>query len=158
MAPEMAPDSNAAPSAAQNLIGGLLTVALGVFVLAMAWHYPMGSLLRMGPGFFPSVIAVLIVLLGLALTASALHAHWGPASIRIQWRSVLAVAAGVILFAVSLERAGLVPATLLLVLVSSLAEPNWRPRRAAILAVVVTALVYFLFVTVLQIPVAAVSL
>lgn len=80
MAPEMAPDSNAAPSAAQNLIGGLLTVALGVFVLAMAWHYPMGSLLRMGPGFFPSVIAVLIVLLGLALTASALHAHWGPAS------------------------------------------------------------------------------
>ena len=71
---------------------------------------------------------------------------------------VLAVAAGVILFAVSLERAGLVPATLLLVLVSSLAEPGWRPRRAAILAVVVTALVYLLFVTVLQIPVAAVSL
>lgn len=158
MAPEMAPDANAAPSAAQNLIGGLLTIALGVFVLAMAWHYPMGSLLRMGPGFFPSVIAVLIVLLGLALTASALRAHWGPASIRVQWRSVLAVAAGVILFAVSLERAGLVPATLLLVLVSSLAEPNWRPRRAAILAVVVTALVYLLFVTVLQIPVAAVSL
>src|SRR6202012_3963962 len=116
-----------------------LTVALGVFVLAMAWHYPMGSLLRMGPGFFPSVIAVLIVLLGLALTASPRRAQWGPASIRIQWRSVLAVAAGVILFAVSLERAGLVPATLLLVLVSSLAEPNWRPRRAAILAVVVTA-------------------
>ena len=127
MAPEMAPDANAAPSAAQNLIGGLLTIALGVFVLAMAWHYPMGSLLRMGPGFFPSVIAVLIVLLGLALTASALRAHWGPASIRIQWRSVLAVAAGVILFAVSLERAGLVPATLLLVLVSSLAEPRSPP-------------------------------
>ena len=154
----MSPDSSAAPSAVQNLIGGLLTVALGVSVLAVAWHYPMGSLLRMGPGFFPCVIAVLIVLLGLALTASSLRARWDVASIGIQWRSVLAVAAGVTLFALSLERAGLVPATLLLVLVSSLAEPDWRPRRAVILAVVVTALVYLLFVTVLQIPVAAVSL
>lgn len=50
------------------------------------------------------------------------------------------------------------PATLLLVLVSSLAVPGWRPGRAAIVAVVVTALVYLLFVTVLQIPVAAVRL
>jgi len=154
----MALDSSAAPSAAQNLIGGLLTVALGVAVLATAWHYPMGSLLRMGPGFFPCVIAALIVLLGLALTASGLRAPSGAASIKIRWRSALAVATGVVLFALSLERAGLVPATLLLVLVSSLAEPGWRPRRAAILAVVVTALVYLLFVTVLQIPVAAVSL
>jgi hypothetical protein len=158
MVPDTASDPSAAPSAAQNLIGGLLTIALGVAVLAMAWHYPMGSLLRMGPGFFPCVIAVLIVLLGLALTAGALRAPSGAASIRIQWRSVLAVAAGVMLFALSLERAGLVPATLLLVLLSSLAEPGWRPRRAAILAVVVTALVYLLFVTVLQIPVEAVRL
>jgi putative tricarboxylic transport membrane protein len=112
----------------------------------------------MGPGFFPCVIAVLIVLLGLALVISGLRSRAGASSIKIQWRSVLAIALGVILFAVSLERAGLVPATLMLVLVSSLAEPNWRPRRVAVLAVVVTALVYLLFVTVLQIPVSAVSL
>ncbi|HEX3503979.1 MAG TPA: tripartite tricarboxylate transporter TctB family protein [Xanthobacteraceae bacterium] len=146
------------PSAAQNLIGGSLAVAFGIAVLAVASHYPMGSLLRMGPGFFPCVIAVLIVLLGLALVISGLRSRAGASSIKIQWRSVLAIALGVILFAVSLERAGLVPATLMLVLVSSLAEPNWRPHRVAVLAVVVTALVYLLFVTVLQIPVSAVSL
>jgi hypothetical protein len=101
---------------------------------------------------------VLIVLLGLALIAAGLRARSGAASVRIQWRAILAISLGVILFALSLERAWLVPATLLLVLVSSLADPQWRPRRVAILAAVVTALVYLLFVTVLQIPVAAVSL
>lgn len=154
----MSDHSKPAPSAQQNLIGGALSVAFGAFVLAIALHYPMGSLLRMGPGFFPCIIAVLIVLLGLALFISGLRARPGSAPIEIQWRSVLAIASGVTLFAVSLERIGLVPATLALVLISSLAEPAWRAHRAAVLAVVVTVLVYLLFVTVLQIPVAAVSL
>jgi putative tricarboxylic transport membrane protein len=154
----MSDNSNTAPSARQNLIGGALSVAFGIFVLAVALHYPMGSLLRMGPGFFPCIVAVLIVLLGLALFITGLRIRPDASPIKIQWRSVIAIAAGVILFAVSLERIGLVPATLALVLVSSLAEPRWQPRRAAILAVVVTAFVYLLFVTVLQIPVAAVKL
>lgn len=86
--PDMAPGttgpgSSATPSPAQNLIGGLLTIALGVAVLAMARHYPMGSLLRMGPGFFPCVIAVLIVLLGLAMTASGLRAPPSTVSVKI---------------------------------------------------------------------------
>jgi hypothetical protein len=154
----MSDNAKAAPSARQNLIGGALSVAFGIFVLAIASHYPMGSLLRMGPGFFPCIIAVLIVLLGLALFVSGLRARLDASTLKIQWRSVLAIAAGVILFAVSLERIGLVPATLALVLVSSLAEPRWRPRRAGLLAVIVTVLVYLLFVAVLQIPVAAVNL
>lgn len=154
----MSDNSNSAPSARQNLIAGALSVAFGIFVMAIALHYPMGSLLRMGPGFFPCIIAVLIVLLGAVLFITGLHIRLDAPPIKIQWRSVIAIAAGVVLFAVSLERIGLVPATLALVLVSSLAEPQWQPRRAAVLAVVVTAFVYLLFVTVLQIPVAAVKL
>jgi Tripartite tricarboxylate transporter TctB family len=154
----MSDTAKSAPSAQQNLIGGALSIAFGIFVLAIASRYPMGSLLRMGPGFFPCIIASLILLLGIALFISGLRVRLDAAPVKIQWRSVLAIASGVILFAVSLERIGLVPATLALVLVSSLAEPGWKLGRAAILAVVVTALVYLLFVAVLQIPVAAVSL
>jgi hypothetical protein len=112
----------------------------------------------MGPGFFPCVIAVLIMLLGSALIVGGLRQHSCASSVRVQWRSILAIGSGIAFFALSLERTGLVPATLGLVLLSSLAEPRWRPRRVVVLAVAATALVYLLFVTVLQIPVRAVSL
>jgi hypothetical protein len=65
---------------------------------------------------------------------------------------------GIVIFALLLERAGLVPATLALVLVSSVADPQWRPRRAAILAAAMTALVYVIFVVLLRTAVPAVNL
>lgn len=146
------------PSAKQNLIGGLLAVALGVYALVTARDYPMGSLLRMGPGFFPYILAGLVIVLGLALMATGLRPLREAAPVNVQWRAIAAIGLGIVLFAELLERAGLVPATLILVLVSSLGDPQWRPWRAGILAVAMAALVYVIFIVVLQIPVAAVSL
>jgi Tripartite tricarboxylate transporter TctB family len=154
----MSDTSKLGPSVRQDLIGGVLSVALGVFALYMASSYPMGSLLRMGPGLFPCTVAVLIVMLGLALIGAAFRSRSEAAGVNIQLRSVLAIGLGIVLFALLLERAGLIPATLTLVLVSSLAEPRWRPGRAVALAFAMTALVYVIFIVVLQIPVAAVSL
>lgn len=150
--------SDLRPSARQDLVGGCLSIALGAFVLFTASNYPMGSLLRMGPGFFPGIIAVLIMLLGSALIVGGLRQRANGSRMAVQWRSMLAIGGGIVFFALSLERAGLVPATLGLVLLSSLAQRRWRPRSVAVLAIAVTVLVYLLFVTVLQIPVRAVSL
>ncbi len=150
--------SKSGPSARQDVIGGVLSVALGVFALAIALSYPMGSLLRMGPGLFPCIIAVLIVMLGLALIGVSFRSRPKVASVNIRLRSVLTIGLGIVLFALLLERAGLILATLTLVLVSSLAEPRWRPQRAVVLAIAMTALVYVIFIIVLQIPVAALGL
>ena len=154
----MSDNAKSSPSAWQNLIGGFLAVALGLFALIMASSYPMGSLLRMGPGFFPCIIASLIVLLGFALMVSGFRMQPQLSSVTVQWRSVLAIGSGILLFALLLERVGLIPATLVLVLVSSLAEPRWRPARAATLALAMTALVYVIFIKILQIPLEAVRL
>ena len=154
----MSEGSRLGPTARQDLVGGILSVALGAFALVTASSYPMGTLLRMGPGFFPSIIAAFIVLLGLVLIGAAFRSRPNQSSGAVRLRPVLMIGLGVVLFAVMLERWGLVPATLTLVLVSSLAEPQWRPVRATVLAVAVTALVYVVFIVVLQIPVADVSL
>jgi len=147
-----------APSARQDLIGGLLSVAFGAVALVVASDYPMGSLLRMGPGFFPTMVATLIVLLGLALIAASLRSRLAASTANVRLRSVVAIGSGIALFALLLERTGLIPATLVLVLVSSLAEPQWRPGRAAALALAMAIAVYVIFVVVLQIHVAAVNL
>jgi hypothetical protein len=145
----MSDESDVGPSARQDLIGGLLSFGLGLYVLVESLQYPMGSLLRMGPGYFPCVLAVIIVLLGLALMASAFRARPKVSGGEIRLRSVFAIGLGIALFAALLERFGLIPATLTLVVVSSLAEPIWRPRRTVILALSMTTFVYLLFIVVL---------
>jgi len=141
------------PSARQDLIGGVAAVAFGAAVLAEAWHYPMGSLLRMGPGFFPSGIAALIVALGIVLILGSMRPRQQSVTLDFRLRSVVTIGLGIALFALLLERAGLVVATPILVLVSSLAARPWRPRRAAMLALAMTALVYAIFILVLQLPI-----
>ncbi len=150
--------SKSGPSAFQDLIGGFLAVALGVFTLVISANYPMGSVLRMGPGFFPSIIASLIILLGLVLIRISFNSRSKQSNVPIRFRSVLMIGTGILLFALLLERAGLIPATFALVLVSSLAEPRWHVGRAALLVVALTVLAYIIFIVVLQIPVAAVNL
>ena len=113
-------DEDSGTSLPQDLLGGLLAVAFGLFAFVTASSYPMGSLLRMGPGFFPCTIAALIMLLGLALIGSGFRSR---TNVDIRLRSVLMIGLGIVIFALLLERAGLVPATLALVLVSSAGRP-----------------------------------
>lgn len=151
-----APD--ALPSARQDFIGGVLAIALGLGALAEASGYPMGSLLRMGPGFFPCMIAAIIVVLGAVMIANAIRGRLPAREPNVRLRSVVTIGVSIALFALLLERAGLVPATAVLVLGSTLAERQWRPLRAVLLALGMTAFVYVVFVVVLQIPIQAVRL
>ena len=149
--------STPGPSATNDFIGGLLAVALGLSAFAEASQYPIGSLLRMGPGFFPCLIGILIAALGVFLLAGAWRPRPHSLPLEVRFRSVFALGGGILLFALLLERAGVLPAAATLVLVSSLAERRWRPWRAVLLALVLSAFVYVIFVVLLQIPVAAVK-
>jgi hypothetical protein len=145
------------PSRLQDLIGGLLSIAFGGYVVVESLTYPMGSLFRMGPGFFPAALGALIMGLGLALLLHSFKPRARAQKIEIYFRSLLTIGTAIILFAFLLERVGLAPATLALVLVSTLAEPEWKPLRSVILAVAMTGVVYVLFILLLRMPMAFVT-
>jgi len=139
-------------SARQDLIGGILSIAFGASVLDHALSYPMGSALRMGPGFFPAVLAGLIIILGMALTLHGFKAQIARAQAPIKLRPIAAITAAVAAFALTFERFGFAAATIALIVISSLGAPHWRPMRAAALALVMTAAVYVIFIAILQMP------
>ncbi len=117
-------------------------VVLGGTIAAIAAGYPLGSLLRPGPGFFPLVIGLLLAGLGLGL---AIEAWRGDATDapdddsgaegRFAWRPLLWTCAGILAFSQLLERAGLIPATVALVVLAALGEANrrWGPVLAVCL-------------------------
>lgn len=152
----MSENSNTGPSTQQDLIAGLLTIAFALLILFEASHYSFGTLFRMGPGLFPIGLAGLIFILGVALALQSLRRRKAGHAVEIRLRPVVMIGAGVILFALLFERFGIAPATLALVLVSTLAEPQWRPWRALAVAVTMTLFVYVVFILILQMPFAVI--
>ncbi len=137
--------------------GGCLAAALGAFAIWEGSGYAIGTVRRMGPGWFPVALGGLLMAMGLAL------ALWGlrrtptdeePAE-RPDWRALAAVAAGLAGFAALVERAGLVPAVFALVALASLAAGPPRPLRILALSAVISALAFLIFRLGLGLPLPA---
>ena len=131
--------------------GGVLLLALGVAVAIAGAGYGPGSLRQMGSGFFPTVLGVLLALIGLALLASGRRAsHAAPpeppagtahlAGPLVQWRAWLCIVGGVLAFVVLGEHGGLVPASFASVFVAAMGDRGNTWRSAAALAAGLTAL------------------
>jgi hypothetical protein len=119
---------------------GLLFGGFGLFVsLYAAMHYQIGSAIRMGPGYFPTIIGALVALLGLLLMVTALRIP-GPRLARVPLRPVALILAAGVAFGYLLKPLGLIAATAVLVIVSALGGHEFRWREVLVLA---AALVIF---------------
>jgi Tripartite tricarboxylate transporter TctB family len=139
------------PTALRNtdVIGGLLTLGLAAGVLVESSQYGRGSILRMGPGYFPTLLGILLVVLGALLVLRGLRRGGGPLVVP-DWRAMLCVSAALGLFALTLPRFGLAPAIVLLVGMSACASPVRRPMTIAWLAIGLTVFAYVVFVRLLS--------
>ena len=127
-----------------EIVGGLLTAAVGVYAVAQGTVYSLGSLTRIGPGFFPAVIGAAMILLGIVIVLEGLRPDAAPAG-RPDLLPLLSVLGGIAAFALLIERAGLVPAASALVMISSLASPRPRLLPVLILAAGVSAFSVLVF-------------
>ena len=139
---------------ARDRAGGALVALTGLGATVVGSSYPLGSLNRMGPGFFPVSLGVILTVTGLLIALSAKAsgppgAH-GPMAPDLRgWACILA---GVAAFAVLGQRAGLVPATFAVVFISAMGDRRNSLGAAAMLALVMVVVCVVVFVWLLNIP------
>jgi hypothetical protein len=129
----------------------LLFLLFGAVATWFARDYPMGSAVRMGPGYFPMVLGVLLLALG-AITCAAGLALRGEAIERLRARPLVMVLAAVGVFAVAIEPAGIIVATVLSTALAAAASSESRAREFAILIVVLLGLAVGVFTYGLGLP------
>jgi hypothetical protein len=86
--------------------------------------------MRMGPGYFPILLGIVLSGIGVVVLVSGLRSNAAPAGPRgadpkrssQPWRPALLISASVLLFAITIESIGLAIATFGVVVVSSLAN------------------------------------
>ena len=140
--------------AGRELAAALILLAFGAFILYWGRDYPTGTATQMGSGYFPRLLGVTILLLASGVLIQAFVSRPVPIG---GWavRPAVAVTGAVVLFAVLVDRLGLVPASSAVVLVSRLAAAPYRPSEVAILSVVLSIITVSVFIHLLNIPMRA---
>ncbi|AQZ53031.1 tripartite tricarboxylate transporter TctB family protein [Martelella mediterranea] len=120
----------------EDFVAGLVTAAIGILIIVEAAGYETGSLRDMGPGFFPTVLGAIMVLLAVAMIVTAQPEGTKWRFDAGQLRGILFLAAAFIAFALTIERAGMLIAVALAVFLSSLANRKTRLPASLLLAVI----------------------
>jgi hypothetical protein len=126
-------------------------IGFGVLAIVVARDYPLGSTLRMGPGYFPTYLGVLLVLIGAVVSALALRVQ-GEGTGKWGWRPLIWLSAAFAAFGLLIESAGFVLALLALIVASSLAGRDTRILELVILIAVLIAGSVGLFIYGLELP------
>ncbi len=134
----------------KDLIAGVIFVGFGGLFALGATGFDFGDPVRPGPGFYPLVVGALLVVLGIAIIArSAVEDEEGPLT-PPSWRAVILIVGGLVVFALTVRGAGLVPATFLATVLASLASRATSPIGAVVMAAGLTALSVLIFVVALS--------
>jgi hypothetical protein len=140
----------------KDFAAGLLYMAVGTAFAVASWGYRMGTASRMGPGYFPFWLGILMAVIGALVLFGALRAHAEPETLE-RWalKPLFVIIASVVVFGLLLTTAGLVVSVVALVIGSSLASPEftWRATLLNTIVLIGFALIVFVYGLGLQFPV-----
>ena len=126
-------------------------VGFAFAIIVKVYEYPMGTGSRMGPGYFPFVLGVILGVLGLVIIAKAWFSQGAPIS-KFAWRPIFWVLAAVIIFGLTVKFLGLALAIIVLTLVSAYGGHEFKLREQLIAAVVLATGSVLVFVYGLKLP------
>ena len=131
---------------------GAIFMAVGLAAIVFGRNHPMGTAMRMGPAYFPTVLGGLLTLIGLAAIIRSLVRPGTPIG-RLAYGKAALMTASIVLFAFLLRPLGLVGAVLILVGVSAYASQRFSWPTALTLAVGLAAGCAVGFVKLLGLPI-----
>ena len=137
--------------APKDFWSGVLCVGLAGAFFLQAQNYAMGRASAMGPGYFPSLLALLLGAVGAVLIIRSFYLEGARiAVLRPMPLAVLVTA--IVLFGLFVNWLGLVVVAALATLIGARAGPDFRITEAVALAVVLTIFSVAVFVYALGLP------
>ena len=155
--PASAVPRSAAPSSLltnKDFLAGLLFLSVGALGLWLSRDYSIGTALRMGTGYVPRLLCWIMVVLGAIIILMGLRSGdrlIGEAPLRL--RPLVLIPASLVVFALTVERLGLLLAGTILILIGGLGSAASRPLEVVASAIVLVLFVWGCFVWALGLPI-----
>jgi len=135
----------------KDFLAGLLMISVGAIAFYMALDYPFGSALRMGPGYFPRVLAGILMTFGLYVmirgikSGEKVEGAWG-------WKALAMITLAFVVFGWLMDRIGMIPSLVVMFFLAALAGHQFRWLEVTILTVLMTAFAWAVFIWGLGLP------
>ena len=136
--------------ALKDILAGGVFIALGGAFAIGSLAYDIGSPVRMGPGYVPLALGLMLAGLGILVIIKGLIAGEGVPIGGVDRRAVVLVTAALLFFGITVRGLGVVGALFGASLLAALARSQTPPREALLIAVALTALSVVIFIVALQ--------
>lgn len=113
--------------------------------------YPIGNASRMGPGYFPFVLATILAVLGAIIAFTSLATDGQPVD-KFAIRPLIFILGAVVIFGVLVKTLGMALGIIVLVMVSAFGGHEFRFREVLIAAIILAASSVGIFVYGLKLP------
>lgn len=144
----------------KDFIAGLMYMTVGIAFAVGATNYNIGEGARMGPGYFPLMLGILLAIIGavVAFQGLVVETESGDRIGSIAWKPLSFIIASNLLFGVALgglpgigiPAMGLIVGIFVLTFVAAMAGDEFNFKEVSILAAVLAVLSYFAFVYALK--------
>ena len=130
----------------RDILTGVIFAGFGLAFAIASLGYDLGTPLRMGPGYFPLVLAVVLIALGLAIAGKALVDVGAEPLGAIPWRGLVLLLAAPVIFGLTIKGLGLAPSLFVTALMSAFASRRTPLSVAVLLAALLTLFCVLIFV------------
>jgi putative tricarboxylic transport membrane protein len=135
----------------QNVVAGLVLVALAGLAYYLIQDLRVGMANRMGPGYVPRLICMVLAVLGVAIASAGLVRAGAPIG-TIPWRAVALVIGSIAIFGLLIDRIGLLAAGIFLLLMAGSAAPDFRWREGLVFSILLAGVAALVFPYALGVP------
>jgi Tripartite tricarboxylate transporter TctB family len=135
----------------KDIGAGLIFIVVGLLFGVAATGLELGTPLRMGPGYFPLILAGLLVALGLVIVVYGLG-HPAIGRLTVPWRGLVPILAAPVVFGLTVRGLGLAPALALVALISAFGSQRMSVALAVALAVGLSVFCVLIFSLGLGLP------
>ena len=112
----------------KDFLSGLMFIGFGLIALYFGQKLALGTTVRMGPGYVPRMLSLILIGLGILVCVVGRVAGSEPVE-KPKWKPIVMVTIGIICFALLFERAGLIPAMVVLILIASLGGEEFKLKE-----------------------------
>jgi len=134
---------------------GVMFMAFGLFFAGFGTQYSIGTAIRIGPGYFPTALGVIVILLGIVIWVGGLSAKATAEKVdQFKWPTLLLILGPIALFGLLLKPLGLIVSLLILIAISSYAshEFSWKATLINATVLILICLAVFVWALRLEFP------
>lgn len=134
---------------AKDFWSGVMFIAFGLFFAGFARQYDMGTSARMGPAYFPTVLGLLLIAIGIfvAFQGIKLEPEEGHGAVdKFHFKPLLLVLGGVVAFGLLLRPAGMIVALSAMIIIASFGSGEFKWREVLPLTAGLALLVWVMFI------------